>query len=229
MKLGIFKLTFIIVVSLLATSCSYRKEKGSNFVVSFNQAMLGKVSYQLINQKVLIPKCISCHGNSGNINLESYESVYGYIDKIKEVSIFSRQMPKSPYGNLSNEELELLATWIHAGAPEKATDGSELPPPDVEPLEPKFKSIQRNIFQNKCLVCHSVGKEGGKVSLNSPDEMKNSEYDLIDLENPEESGLVLAVLPDARKIMPPKKSGIEKLKPEEIEIIKQWIANGAKD
>lgn len=229
MKLEIFKLTFLLVASLLATSCSYRKEKESSFVVSYNQAMLDKVSYQLINQKVLVPKCISCHGNSGNVNLETYSSVYGYLDKIKEVTIKTHKMPKSPYPALNTEELMLLATWIQAGGPETPLDGSNLPPIKVEPLEPKFLSIKKNIFLNKCLVCHSVGKEAERVSLNSPDEMINSPLELVIPGNPEESGLVLAVLPDARKIMPPKKSGMANLKPEEIEIIKQWIANGAKD
>ena len=225
-----YKLTFLLSASLLVSSCSYRKEKGSDLFVSYNQAMLDKVSYQLINQRILIPKCISCHGNSGNINLESYASVYGYIEKINQVTIATRKMPKSPYPALNNEELELLATWIHAGAPEKSLDGSELPPPPkASPLEPKFLSIKQNIFQNKCLVCHSLGKEAERVSLNSPEDMINSPLELVIPGNPDESGLVLSVLPDARKIMPPKKSGISYLKPEEIEIIKQWIANGAKD
>lgn len=217
------------MTSLLVSSCSYRKEKESNFVVTYNQAMLDKVSYQLINQRILIPKCVSCHGTSGNVNLESYISVFGYLEQIKEVTIKTHKMPKSPYPALNNEELMLLATWIQAGGPETSLDGSKLPPVEVEPLEPRFLSIKKNIFQNKCLICHSVGKEAERVSLNSPEEMISSPLELVIPGNPDESGLVLAVLPDARKIMPPKKSGMVNLKPEEIEIIKQWIANGAKD
>lgn len=230
MKLEIIKLIFIICANLLVSSCSYRKEKISNFDVSFNEAMLDKVSYQLINQKILLPKCISCHGNSGNINLETYSSVYGYTDKIKQVTLVTHEMPKSPYPSLSNEELVLLATWLHAGAPEKPLGGgTDLPPPKVEPLEPKFLSIKKNIFQNKCLVCHATGKEAERVSLDTPEDMINSPLDIVLPGNPDESGLVLSVLPDARKIMPPKKSGIANLKASEIEIIKQWIENGAKD
>ncbi|MDD4975891.1 MAG: hypothetical protein PHY93_16155 [Bacteriovorax sp.] len=230
MKLEIYKLMFFIGASLLVSSCSYRKEKGSELFVSYNQAILDKVSYQLINQRILIPKCIACHGNSGNVNLESYSSVYGHIEKIKEVSIATRVMPKSPYPALNNEELELLATWIQAGAPDKPLDGSDQPPPPKqEALEPKFLSIKKNIFQNKCMVCHSAGKEAERVSLDSAEDLINSPLDLVLPGNPDESGLVLAVLPTARKIMPPKKSGIANLLPSEIEIIKQWIANGAKD
>ncbi|MBC7539423.1 MAG: hypothetical protein H7281_11425 [Bacteriovorax sp.] len=230
MNLGINKLIFLIMISLLVSSCSYRKEKESNFLVSYNQAMLDKVSYQLINQKIFIPKCISCHGNSGNVNLESYISAYGHVDKIREVTLLTHKMPKSPYPALNNEELVLLATWIHAGAPEKPLGGGgDLPPPTTEPLEPKFSSIKKNILQTKCFVCHSAGKEGERVSLNSPEDMINSPLEIVIPGNPDESDLILVVSPDARKIMPPKKSGMASLKPEEIETIKQWIANGAKD
>ncbi|MFA6239126.1 MAG: c-type cytochrome domain-containing protein [Bacteriovorax sp.] len=217
------------MISLLVSSCTYRKEKESDFIVSYNQAMLDKVSYQLINQRILIPNCISCHDSSDNVNLETYSSVYGHIDKINQVTILNRKMPKSPYPALSKDKLELLATWIHVGAPEKPLDGSDLPPVEVEPLEPKFSSIKKNIFQNKCFICHSAGKEAERVSLSSPDDMIKSPLEIVIPGNPDESGLILSILPGARKIMPPKKSGIANLKADEIEIIKQWIANGAKD
>ena len=230
MKLDINKFIFLILINLLVSSCSYRKDKSSFFEVTYNQAMLDKVSYQLINQRIFIPKCISCHGHSGNVNLETYILAYGHVDKINETTVLSHKMPKSPYPALNNEELVLLATWIHAGAPEKPLGGGgDIPPPTTEPLEPKFSSIKKNILQNKCMVCHTVGKEADRVSLDTPEDMINSPLEIIIPGNPDESGLVLSVLPNARKIMPPEKSGISNLKPEEIETIKLWIANGAKD
>jgi uncharacterized membrane protein len=229
MKLEFFKLTFIMMFSLLISSCISKKSK-LQFSESYNnQAMLEKVSYQLINQRILVPKCISCHGTSGNVNLETYQAVYSSIEKIKAVTITSHKMPKSPYSALRNDELELLSAWIKAGAPENPLSGVDIPPSNSDPLEPKFLSIQKNIFQNKCLVCHAKGKEAERVSLDSPEDMINSPLDIVLPGNPDESDLVLVVLPTARKIMPPKKSGITSLKPEEIEIIKQWIANGATD
>ena len=59
--------------------------------------------------------------------------------------------------------------------------------------------------------------------------MIDSPYGIIVPGDPDESGLVLVTLPTARKRMPPPKSGLAALKPEEIEIVKQWITNGAKD
>lgn len=223
------KLIFFIGIFLSLSSCSYRKEKQSNFEVTFNPAMLEKVSYQMVNQQIFTPKCISCHGDSGGVNLESYTAVVGHLEKIKQSAIKEQSMPKSPYPKLSEQDLILLATWIQAGAPETALDGSSLPPIQIEPLKPTFKSIQQNILQKKCLVCHSAGNEAERVSLDSPEEMIDSPYGIIVPGDPDESGLVLVTLPTARKRMPPPKSGLAALKPEEIEIVKQWITNGAKD
>lgn len=221
--------TILFLGALFVSACSYRKEKGSDFFVSYNSALLEKVSYQMVNQKIFVPKCISCHGTSGDINLETYSEVTSHLEKIKKATLSSHKMPKSPYPGLSRSELELLATWIYAGAPEKALDGTDIPPPTVEPLVPTFSSIKKNIFESKCLVCHSAGKEVERIPLDTADEMINSPLEIVIPGNPDESGLILSVLLDARKIMPPKKSGLSMLKPSEIEIIKQWIANGAKD
>ncbi len=233
MQLEIKKLLSLLGVSILISSCGLRNESALKFEESFNRAgnraLEDKVSYQLINEKILQTKCLSCHGDSGNISLETYADVYSHIEKIKEVTINSRKMPKSPYAALTKSEFELLATWIKAGAPEKPLNGTDQPPVKIEPLEPTFKSINKNILQNKCIVCHSVGKVAERVPLDSPKSMIDSPLEIIIPGNSEESGLIISTSPNARKLMPPKKSGITPLKPEEIEIIKQWIDNGAKD
>lgn len=229
MQLVIKYLLSLLGISILISSCSYRNEKNSNFEVSYNKALEDKVSYQLINESILKPKCISCHGDSGSVSLETYSEVYGHIEKIKNVTITTRKMPKSPYPGLTNAELELFATWIMVGAPEKPTSGAEDPPIKVEPLEPNFISINNNILKNKCIVCHSVGNTAERVPLDSAEAMINSPLEIVIPGNPEESGLIISVSPNARKLMPPKSSGIAPVKQEEIEIIKQWIENGAKD
>lgn len=223
------KLIFILGIILSLSSCSFRNEKTSKFEVAFNPALLEKVSYQMVNQQIFSPKCISCHGDSGGVNLESYNAIIGHLDKIKQSALKDQSMPKSPYPKLTEQDLILLATWIQAGAPETALDGSNQPPVQIEPLKPTFKSIQQNILQKKCLICHSPGNEAERVSLNTPEEMIDSPYGIIVPGLPDESGLVLVTLPTARKRMPPPKSGFATLKPEEIEIVKEWIANGAKD
>ena len=225
----IIKLSFIIGLSFFNSGCSYRHEKGTQTEITYNQELLGKINYQLINQKILTPKCVLCHDHSEGVNLQTYSAVYSNIDKIKEVSITTSSMPKAPYPSLNDEERTLLATWIKAGAPENALDGgnTEVPPP-IELLLPTFTSIKKNILQKKCIICHSAGNDGEDISLDSAEDMINSPRDIVIPGDPDSSELVLSVLPTARKIMPPKRSGISQLKPEEIEIIKQWIMNGAK-
>lgn len=223
------KLAFILGIALSLFSCILEKEKTTKLKFISNTALLEKVSYQLINQRIFSPKCISCHGDSGGINLESYNSILLHLDKINQSAIIDQTMPKSPYSKLTKQDLILLSTWIKAGAPETAEDGSTPPPIKIEPLKPTFKSIQKNILQKKCMVCHSSGKEAERVNLNSPEEMIESPYGIIVPEVPDESGLVLVTLPTARKRMPPPKSGLTALRPEEIEVLKEWITNGAKD
>ena len=229
MQLEIRKLCSLLGISILISSCSYKNKSDLKFEEVFSRSVEDKVYYNLINEKIFQPKCVSCHGDSGNISLETYADIYGHIEKIKEVTITTKKMPKSPYQALTNSELGLLATWIKAGAPEKPLDGTEQPPVKIEPLEPTFNSINKNILKNKCIVCHSVGKVAERVPLDSPKSMIDSPLEIVIPGNSEESGLIISTSPNARKIMPPKKSGIAPLKPEEIEIVRQWIDNGAKD
>ena len=231
MQLEIKTLFSILGISILISSCGYKDQSGLKFEVtnSFNTALEKKVSYQLVNEKILIPKCLSCHDNSVKINLETYADVYGHIGKIKQSTISSRKMPKAPYPALTKEEIELLTAWIQVGAPEKPQDGIDQPPIQIEPLEATFNSINKNILQKKCMVCHAVGKEAERVPLDSPESMIDSPLEIVIPGNSEESGLMISISPNARKLMPPKKSGIIALKPEEIELVKQWIDNGAKD
>lgn len=229
MQLEFKKLLSLFVIIILISSCNYGNESALKFEESFNRAQEDKVSYQLINEKILQPKCVSCHGDSGNISLETYSDVYGHIEKIKEVTINTRKMPKGPYEALTKSEFNLLAAWIKAGAPEKPLNGTDQPPVKIEPLGPTFNSINKNILQNKCIVCHAVGKVAERVPLDSPKSMIDSPLEIVIPGNSEESGLIISTSPKARKIMPPKKSGIAPLKPEEIEIVRLWIDNGAKD
>jgi uncharacterized membrane protein len=228
MKVSFLIISFVFFIS----SCSYRKEKIGQSEVLIDQSMLQKVSYQLVNEKILTPKCVTCHGNAGNVNLETYSAVYGYIDKIKEAAVTNSTMPKAPFPALSDEERSLLATWIKAGAPDKALDGTDSPPtpPVIEPLMPTFVSIKKHILQNKCLSCHSVGNVAEDISLLTAQEMIDSPRSIVVENDPDSSELYLSTAPTRRrKFMPPKTSGITPLTAEERDVIRQWIQSGAKD
>ncbi len=77
------------------------------------------------------------------------------------------------------------------------------------------------ILNQKCVACHPAGSGAGDVSLASFADLK----ELVDPSKPEESLLLRVVRgPQARM---PKAGG--PLKAEEVEAIRQWIAEGAKN
>lgn len=178
-----------------------------------------ELSFQLVNEKIFIPKCLLCHGNAGGINLESFEQVKQNITKIELTTLVTKSMPKN--ASLTNSEMQILSAWIKAGIPEGKPP--EVKPTEIpDPLEAKFSSIKRNIFEKKCLSCHSNGGTGHDVPLDSIAAMVNSPRQIVIPENPDESGLVLAIEREDGKRMPPPEVG-NPLSPIEISIIRKWI------
>ena len=108
---------------------------------------------------------------------------------------------------------------------EKFPEGSEEGFSNI-PLEATFASIQGNIFQSRCISCHSAGQSAWRVPLDTREEVLNSPRELVIPGNADESGLVLAITRTDDKRMPPPKSG-SALSPKAIGIIKQWINEGA--
>ncbi len=200
--------------------------------------------YQLVRRRIFLPSCVKCHGNSGGVNLETYSAIKGRLSDIERVTTRARTMP--PTGPLPDAEIQLLSAWILAGAPGDDTTSSPSPRPSPtpippgpspspspspapdEPLTPTFTSIRKNIFQNRCLVCHTHGQPDSKVPLGSRDELLNSPRELVIPGNPDESGLMIAVSRSDSKRMPPPDSGLPPLLAHEIATIRRWIAEGAK-
>ncbi|MBI3017242.1 MAG: hypothetical protein HYY62_04520 [Deltaproteobacteria bacterium] len=94
------------------------------------------------------------------------------------------------------------------------------------PLEATFASIQGNIFQSRCISCHSAGQSAWRVPLDTREEVLNSPRELVIPGNADESGLIIAITRSDNKRMPPAKAG-SALSQQEIEMIKQWINEGA--
>lgn len=224
---GKFLLLAMLVLGVIAwTGCSYHVDKNplDNSALDIPTELIEKVSYQDVYSKVFQPRCIGCHGSSGGVNLETYQSARSFLSRIHQSAIIERKMPKAPYPPLSRDELQLLAAWVEAGGPEFPINGNPPPPP---PLEPKFESIKSNIFQVKCMSCHGPGGTAARVSLATKEDLINSPLEIVIPGNPEESGLILVLQEGARKKMPPPESGISPVKLEEIKIIEEWIKNGA--
>jgi uncharacterized membrane protein len=218
-------LLFILFVGSLA-ACSYRVEKDEDTrgVIRPSAELVAKVSFADVYRTVLQPKCISCHGTSGGVSLETYASTKNFLGKIHDTVLIQRRMPLAPVAPLTREELELVAAWVEAGGPEFPLNGDPVEPPPADPvLQPNFPSIKELIVDRKCLQCHTPGKEAGRIPLTKLDEFINSPLEIVIPGNAEESGFVLVLLENARKRMPPPETGMAPVSPQEIEVIKEWI------
>ncbi len=77
------------------------------------------VTYTNFVGGLLQTKCSGCHAGSGEGTpywvFSGFNSVKEHIDRINDVVIVRRIMPKN--GSLSTRERELLKAWIDKGAP----------------------------------------------------------------------------------------------------------------
>ncbi len=220
--------TISIFLSFGMLGCNYTKLKQTsadeNLKFSLPEEKLSSLSYSLISQKIFSPKCISCHGNSGNISLESYTDVTRNMALIKKAVFDERTMPKR--GVLSDEELSYLWNWMRLGAPEQAHNGNVDPVPEL--ILPTYDSINKKVFQTSCKDCHNPTGSGKRI-LFDKDALLNSPLELVIPGNPDESGLVVALERIDSKRMPPAKEGYSSLKDDVKAAIRKWIENGAKD
>ncbi len=78
------------------------------------------ITYEIVNAKVLQPRCIGCHsdasGNRGKVNLETYENVASVINIIED-EIKTGSMPRPKNKPLTPEQKDLILKWIANGAP----------------------------------------------------------------------------------------------------------------
>jgi mono/diheme cytochrome c family protein len=207
------------LVVFLTAGCSYRKEKQDLGALS------GSLSYSNLARSVFSVSCVGCHGNSGGVNLETYAAVQAHLTQIEQVVFQAHSMPKAPSPPLSDAQLSLLQAWILAGAPENA--GNDNTPPPV--LVPTFASIHDLIFAKHCVQCHNPTGKAKDVPLDSIAAITDPSLDIVEAGSPDSSQLIKVLSPGANKPMPPPDSGFAQLKPEEVDVIRQWIQNGAKD
>lgn len=127
-------------------------------------------SYQRIREEILVPKCFNCHGGGlafGGVSLDTYESAVAWANVIR-FEVESGQMPPPGLPGLSDEERALVLAWVDTGVPalppaveecEEETEGIEIPSPaptpEPEPEMISFADVKSQVFQTRCLICHS--------------------------------------------------------------------------
>lgn len=230
---------WFLVVQISGCNYTHFKNPDFNFrntlpLSKTEQAALG---YAQVFQQVLDPYCVSCH-RSGLYPLMTYTQTSAVLAKIRRSVFETGTMPKGRI--LPAKERSLLLAWLDSGAPEFGKS----PEPSLPPLEPTFSSIRDRIFNVRCGDCHQptskycqdfespTNKASCHIELSSYQELLNGEEEsrkeLVVPGFPDESQLVIAIeRTDGKDQMPPPEEGYSPLSPEEIKVIKDWIAAGA--
>lgn len=217
------KLTLTLLV-LIFSSCNYKIEKNKIDDVEVSDEMLNTVSYKQLREEVLIPKCLSCHGNAGGVNLESYNSCSSHLADISRSCLQTKSMPKAPVSPLNQRQLEVLTAWIEAGGPEKPRNSES---PEGEETEPHsgFEKIKQEIIEPKCLSCHIPGEHAGHIPLGTREDLLKSPLNLVLPGHPDKSLFYSITAPGAMNMMPP--IGVDPLTETQREMIRMWIQKGA--
>jgi uncharacterized membrane protein len=180
----------LCIFALSQVGCSYAIDKNNAQETPDQSATaLGVgVSYQTVHDRVFAPRCIQCHGNSGGVNLESYNSVFQNLDRIQRAVFLQKTMPKG--SGLRSDESSLLRKWIEDGAPLNASVNDGAPPtPPANPVSPPpvsspkqdeidFRLVKQEVLVPKCIGCHG---RGAKISLDSYDQVKTRLSEIIRL------------------------------------------------
>lgn len=178
------------------------------------------MNYAFMSARIFQPKCVACHRAGDKVNLQTYEAVLLQLAAINRAVFVDQIMPKR--GELTAAERRLLANWLRLGGPLESPKA----PPSVEPLIATYDSIRQHIFEPICMDCHNPKGTGKRIMLDRQ-SLIDSPLVLIDTTNVDESGLLIALERTDDKRMPLAKEGYSALAPEEINVIREWITNGA--
>ncbi len=174
-------LIFVILILILFVGCGNYSQVKAPFSNQEASADSGKsvpsssIDFQMIKDKILAPKCISCHTGK-HLAYENYQVVKAVatemISRI-ESSNPSQRMPQNS-APLAESDIELLKNWVENGAPEfvdeekkEEEDNSK----DPEASLISFAKVKAEILAPyKCTSCHThfnnywaVKKDLGKI------------------------------------------------------------------
>ena len=109
-------------------------------VYSLMSCLFAQIDYETEIQTIFNNNCISCHGNSGGLSLESYANLMtggnsgtviisgDHSNSLLWQKINSGQMP--PNSQLSSPNIDLIAAWIDEGALEELNTKSNKASPE---------------------------------------------------------------------------------------------------
>lgn len=231
------KSALVLILIGLVAGCNFRTDKQTEELQS-SQSWFAKIQRETLN-----PSCVRCHSGpaaKSGVSLSAYGElmdgrtskglplvVPGDVTKSELVRVL-RQGVMPPSGAVSDGQIAAIEKWIAAGAnqnallPETPPEPTFVPTPITEPEEPaKFSYLLKEIFSKRCTQCHSGETPKGDLDLSS--YRMAMESGMIVAGKPEESALYLAVIDGYMPPRPPK------LADAEVNLIHNWILDGAKD
>lgn len=178
------KIVFILLSIVCLFSCNYNRtkaasEQSARELTAEQLDFASQVNYKSVNAQIIAPQCLNCHsnatGNKGGLNLETLDAIKAKMNQVYYRTIETKDMP--PERPLSEGALELLKSWIEAGAPENNV-GKPGAPEIRGPYT--WMKIRDQILNSNCLDCHSGPDAEGKLDLASYDTFKNQWSQIFD-------------------------------------------------
>jgi len=187
-------------------------------------AEAAEISWDTAVLPLVEEKCIACHGPAamGGLDLSSLESAIIGGDSGPAVvpgdpdgsSIVTRQTSGDHPGQFSQEDIDLVAEWINAGAPKNAES-----PANVQSGDITWNAAILSIVEEKCAACHGPAAMG--------------ELDLTSLEKALAGGAsgpsVVPGDPNASLIITRQITGDHPglFSQDEIDLVTEWVNAGA--
>lgn len=120
------QLSLFAILFLFFQSCGAPIARKVANVSASQDAQSAKITFDDVKESLFYPKCLSCHNSvnaSGSVDLTSYETVtnakilvpYNAEASLLYQAVANGSMP--PGGNLSEQTIQNLKTWINEGAP----------------------------------------------------------------------------------------------------------------
>ncbi len=187
----------------------------------------GVISYEGEIQNLLTTRCAACHGEdqpTNGLNVTTYEALLAGGDSgpgvvpgdLESSHVYLRQTADTPhYVQLDENEVQMLAEWIEAGALELEPEGAA----PSTPANVTFSAVQP-FFEVRCTSCHENAASGG---------FRVPSYDDILAGGRSGPGIVPGD-PEASQVYL-KQTGEDKhygqFTQEELALLMQWIMEGA--
>jgi serine/threonine protein kinase/mono/diheme cytochrome c family protein len=195
-------------------------------------------------REILQRNCFACHGsNPAKVDRKFYvldrtslldpdrknvvpehPDVSRLVQRIEDGSMPPEEK-ETEFPRVSELELGLLKEWIAGGAPAFPPEDPLDPTPPVVPYSELAAEV-KSIFRKHCYDCHLFTKPESGIKIMNHDLLVMKRKVVIP-GSPKTSELyqLLLLPPDSEHVMPP--SDRERLEPEEIEKVREWIEKGA--